>query len=258
MACCRHYLARCEAALPGDPAFSLARCENNADMVTNGELRLLRELAPRLQTVFDVGANAGDWTAQLLPLLPASARVHAFEPCQATCERFLGKGFPPRVRLHRLALSSAAGEAALHVFDASSTLNSLHNRRGLEGGWGIAPSAQDEAVALDTLDAFCARERIAGIDLLKLDTEGHEVDVLLGAKGALATGLVGRVQFEYGATYIDARRLLKDVFELLGPFGYAIHLVAPGGLVACPRYDQRLENFQQKAFVAFHPRCAPA
>jgi FkbM family methyltransferase len=224
--------------------------ENDIDMRTNGELRLLREVAPSLRVAFDVGANVGDWIERLLSVAPEISRVYAFEPSRSAYDRLSSRSFPSSVVSRQIGFSSNPGTATLHVFGEASGMNSLHDRRGLEDGWGIGPATSTEDVTLDTLDRFCESEKISAVDFLKIDTEGHEVDVLEGARESLSKGIFAMIQFEYGGTYIDSRRLLKDVFALFTPVNYTVFLVTPHGLVAYPRYDQRLENFQYKNFVA--------
>jgi len=236
--------------------------ENDIDMATNGEMRLLKEVAGNIRVAFDVGANVGDWTATLLSLSGADIRVHAFEPCPSARARLLERAFPSSVSVHPVGLSSTARQASMHVHGEARGTNSLYDRQGLEAGWGIESSGATEVVALETIDGFRREHRIERVDFVKIDTEGHEVDVLEGAGESLREGALRIVQFEYGGTYIDSRRLLKDVFDLTSPLDYTIFLVAPDGLVAYPRYDQRLENFQYKNFVLLHeeeiPRIASA
>ena len=150
----------------------------------------------------------------------------------------------------------------MHVYGDARGTNSLYDRQGLEDGWGMDSAGGKETVALETVDGFCREHGIGRVDFVKIDTEGHEVDVLEGARECLRNGALRMIQFEYGGTYIDSRRLLKDVFELTAPLDYTVFLIAPDGLIACPRYDQRLENFQYKNFVLLHeeevPRVASA
>jgi FkbM family methyltransferase len=240
-ACCRCYWDRCnEDPTPG---------EASGDMENNGELRLLRELAPQLRTVMDVGAHVGDWTSRLLSCAP-DAQVHAFEPSAQAWESLQIRRFPQNVMLHRMALSSTAGVGSLKVFADAPSWNTLHNRHGLEAGWGRAPATTSEDVRLDTLDAFCAEHSLDSVDLLKIDTEGHEVDVLLGSQTSLAAGIIRRVQFEYGGAYLDSRRQLRDAFELFSGLDYLLFRIVPDGLAACPVYDRRLENFRYNNYLA--------
>ena len=231
--------------------FETAGSEDNGDMTSNGELRLLKEVGNSIKVAFDVGANKGEWTANLLSVAPGVTCIHAFEPFRQSYDALSSRSFPKLVSLHRFGLSSRSGKAEIFSFEGRSALNSLHNRSGLENGWDIHPSSTTYEVDLQTIDEFRAEHGIAEVDFLKIDTEGHEVAVLEGAKSTLRENAVKIAQFEYGGAYIDSRTLLKDVFELVAPYNYKIFLINPNGLTAYPRYDQRLENFHYKNFVMF-------
>jgi FkbM family methyltransferase len=221
-------------------------------MRTNGELVILAALAPHLDVVFDVGAFVGDWSSQLLSLNPRISRIHAFEPFGPSYATLVSRNSSKALIPHRVALSSQPGKRTLAIFGIEPQMNSLHDRQGLQDGWGIEPAHVGEEVLLDTIDAFRERHEIPAIDLLKIDAEGHDVFVLEGAQRSLEGGAIKRIQFEYGASYIDSRRLLKDVFSLFAPLPYEMFLIAPDRLMHCPRYDQRLENFQYKNFLVLH------
>lgn len=66
----------------------------------------------------------------------------------------------------------------------------------------------------------------------------------------LDQGRIHQIQFEYGGTYIDARILLKDLFDFLIPYGYRLYKIYPNELRPIECYDQRLENFQYQNWVA--------
>ena len=238
---CRCY---CQHSIHGLSPFG-----SSCNMNSNGELRLIHELAQGFETVFDVGANVGDWT-QLLHALNPKITIHSFEPTSGAFSKLAACNFPNNVHLHHIGLSSAPGSAQVHLFGDASGMNSLHNRNGLEDSNGLSPATTTEQVQLTTLDRFCEENSVRSIDFLKIDTEGHEVDVLLGGRESFASGIIRYAQFEYGGTYIDSRRLLKDVFEFFSTLEYRIFLIIPNGLFACPRYDQRLENFLYNNFVA--------
>jgi len=92
---------------------------------------------------------------------------------------------------------------------------------------------------------------------MKVDVEGHELEVFKGAQGMLEKGAVKRIQFEYGGCNIDARMLLKDFFAFCAPYRYAFYKIYPHDLRHIPRYDQRLENFQYQNWVALAPGIDP-
>lgn len=228
---CRRYVNRCNG-------------ENNDDMRKNGELRWLQETLPACKTVFDVGANVGEWTKLALGINP-ELQVHCFEPSSPTYQRLQSRGFADKVFLNQLGLSATNGELTLHVFSDGAGTNSVYRRDGLNMN-----QAQTEQIRMETLDSYCKRMQVQEIDLLKIDVEGHELDVLKGAHEMLIKGRIHRIQFEYGGTYIDARILLKDMFDLLILYGYRLYKIYPNKLRSVERYAQQLENFQYQNWVA--------
>jgi FkbM family methyltransferase len=223
--------------------------DNNDDIHTNGELSFLKRVIPTSQVVFDVGANRGDWT-ELVLTINAAATVHCFEPSKPTFAMLSARGFPQNVVVNPFGLSSAAEEKLLYVFEDGSGNNSMYQRRGLEAVWNLKPSEATESIHLETLDRYCEANNVSHIDLLKIDVEGHELEVLRGAAATLARGEIAAVQFEYGGTNIDSGVLLKHLFEFLAPFGYRFYKLFPHEARHIAQYDQGLENFRYQNWVA--------
>src|SRR3972149_825611 len=136
--------------------------DNNGDMHKNGEMRWLREVIPQCATVFDVGANIGDWTDFALSINPL-LKVHCFEPCMATFQRLQKRIFGTGVVLNHAGLGAQIGDAKMHIFKECAGTNSLYRRHGLKSEQG-----QTETIRVDTLDDYCEREDIGQIDLLKI------------------------------------------------------------------------------------------
>lgn len=147
--------------------------------------------------------------------------------------------------LHWIGLSHKIGEANLHIFGDGEGTNSLYKKEGL-----VSSQGKEEKIRLDTLNHYCLDRGISHIDIPKLDVEGHELSVLKGGRRLLDEGRIRFVQFEYGGIYIDARVLLKDMFDILQKFGYQMHKIFYKELRPVVRYDQRLENFQYSNWVA--------
>lgn len=215
--------------------------ENNSCIETNGELHFMRNYLPQCGTVFDIGANIGQWTALALKINP-KAKIHCFEPSGNTFQRLLANHFPPNVVCNNFGMSSAPGEGELFVFNECSAMNSLYSREGLGH---FRPSTQcRERIALDTVDHYCLEHGIESIDLAKIDVEGHEIEVCKGMIRMLKSGRIGAIQLEYGGCNIDAGVLLKDIFRFFQGSDYCFYKVYPNGLRFVSCYDQRLENFQ--------------
>ena len=215
------------------------RAENNCDIDTNGEMRVLKDyLAGESPVVFDVGANQGDWTKTVLQINGHSI-VHAFEPSLKTFEILSANNFPENIHLNNLGLGSAVGSQEFFSYGDGSTVNSLYER-----GETVETKAIKETVNIGTLDNYCLDNQITKIDFLKIDVEGNELEVLKGAERLLKSGQVQAMQIEYGGTYIDAVILLKDVFDYLNGCGeylfYKIHF----NHLEEVSYHKDLENFQ--------------
>lgn len=222
--------------------------ENGFKFDQNGELQLLQAVAPQIETAFDVGMNLGEWTVDLLQLRP-DARVHGFEPSRTTFDRLTRHGFPPHVRLNHCGLSSQPGQATLHTFGDCAGTNSLYARTSACS----VDFAATETIQLGTLDSYCREHGVKQIDFLKIDVEGHELEVLRGAAALLAARAIHRIQFEYGQAWSESRSLLKDAFDLLQPYGYQLYKITPHGCLPLPAYRQNEENYALKNYLALAP-----
>ena len=224
----------------GRKLVNLYNGDNDCDFDTNGEATVARAVLPHCRVVFDAGANVGEWVAMALAIQP-DAQYHCFEPSGATFRRLSERALPPNVHRNQFGLGSQNEERKLFVFGEAVGSNSLYLRVGTSD-----QQRGEEAIVLRTLDDYCARESIAEIDFLKIDVEGHEVSVLQGASRMLGSRSIGVVQFEYGGSYIDARVLLKDVWELVAASGrdYSFYKIYPEGPRPVSEYRQTLETFQ--------------
>ena len=228
-------------------------------IASNGEALVQQALARHasgLTTVVDCGANTGQWSAALLsafarPGSRAALRLYCFEPSVPAFERLTANLAPhagPGVSIHpvRQALSRRAGDATLYVVHEAAGTNSLTR--------GAAPHRATEAVEATTLTAFARQSGIERIDLLKIDAEGHDFEVLAGARELIDAGAIDVIQFEYNQRWIYGGRFLRDVFLLLAETDYAIGKVTPRGVQWCAEYDGRLESFVQGNWLACVPR----
>ncbi len=222
------------------------------DPAVNGELALLDRMAKtwrgRPIVAFDVGASQGMWSSALLERAP-SATIYAFEPMPSAFAR-LSANLDGRVHLNACALGAAAGEAEMFAPPGGDQqlgeLASLHVRDLSNFDLAVETIG---SVTVQTLDDFCDENEIARIDLLKLDTEGHELAVLTGAERLLRARAIDAIQFEFGGANIDARVFLRDIVNLLRPTHDVYRLLRDG--VDPVQLNEREEIFTYANFVAF-------
>lgn len=140
--------------------------------------------------IFDVGANDGETVRSFLTAFPRG-RVVAFEPAQQ-CYTALKEMFTrePRVAVHNVALGSSRGTSQLNLY-AGSNMNSLLEieRRPVEAVKStfdkLGAKVGTAEVQVETIDGFCAQNGVAQVDVLKVDTQGFDMQVLNGAEERL-------------------------------------------------------------------------
>lgn len=170
-----------------------------------------------VETVFDIGANVGQ-SADSFPADFPGARIWSFEPSRSTFEqlqaRFKGQ---PRVSCFNYAMSDHAGTANMERTEASDL-----RRLVAEDG---QPEAV-ESVELITLDAFCAGQGVDRIDYLKIDTEGHELQVLAGAARMLDADAIAILELELGMNPDNRRHTrFEEAKSILEERGYRVFAI---------------------------------
>ena len=219
---------------------------------TNGELHSLKQLsrqwASQPVTLFDVGANVGEFTLEVLEVFQkTNFQLYAFEP-SGRASSLLKQRVPdlPHVHVVQKALGEQEGTANLYFPDEGSALASLHQR---DLRHVATEFNKKETVAVTTFDRFCDENNISYVHLLKIDVEGHELAVLKGAQRMIDRSAVEVIQFEFGGTSLDSRSYFKDFFLLLSP-KYRIYRILPKGLRELVKYSEKLEIFQSANYLA--------
>ena len=164
--------------------------------------------APR--SLLDIGAHLGGFTRMVRGVFPGCVAT-MIEPnphCHAALAAM-------DVELHRVAASDGAGEGQLHLSREwpQSTGSSLYRENTDFFRDEVLECATVPKVALD--DLFAGRR----FDLVKIDTQGSELDVLRGGRAVLAQAdyilvEVSLVEFNAGGAGAEA------VFAALAELGF--------------------------------------
>ena len=212
---------------------------------TSGENNVLVYVREHSETrplvVFDVGANKGQYTKNLLQFFQGeNINVHCFEPGHETFRILAGElGSNENVILNNFGLSNKKEDSTLYYDKAGSGLASLYKRQldyfniDFEG---------HEDIRLDTLDNYIKAKGITRIDLLKLDVEGNELNVLNGAVSSLSEGIIRSVQIEFGGCNLDSRTFIRDFWNILSK-DFIMYRILRDGLVKIKQYYETIEIF---------------
>jgi len=227
-------------------------CGIGGALSTSGEEHVLHLLARLMcsgapPTVFDVGANVGDYASAVLDLLKGHVSVFCFEPSPsafAQLAKLLSKH--KNVQLFNCGLGKSEGASILYSDCAGSGLSSLHKRRLDHFHRSMN---REERVQITTLDDFCSEHGVQHIHLLKLDVEGSELDVLAGAARMIGAGAIDLIQFEFGGCNIDSRTYFQDFYYLLNT-DFNLFRILPSGLAAVKGYRESYEVFLTTNYLA--------
>ncbi len=210
----------------------------------NGESWLIQRTAClNFQTIFDVGANVGEWATDALQHHP-QARLHCFEIVPSTFEilRETLAPFANRTVLNAFGLSDQAAEVKIFINPESSLVSSLY-------AFGSGDRRMTVQGRLHSGSDYVREQRISHIDYLKIDVEGAEALVLKGLAPELQAGRIRLLHFEYNRGALESRFLLKDFYALLEPVGYCLGKLYPDG-VLFQDYRWEMEDFMGPNYVA--------
>lgn len=211
---------------------------NSADARNNGEDKFLKKhLSSKPNAiVFDVGANVGNYSREILKVAP-KAKIYAFEPHPKNFEKLKiiekeveNKNF----KAFHCACGDEQGELELHDYahmEGSShaslykgVIEEIHKKKSIS-----------ILVKLIKLDDFIKEHGIEHIDLLKIDTEGHELAVLRGMINFIGQAKIEAVHFEFNSMNVLSRSFFRDFYQILE--GYTFYRLLPKGWIQIKNYD---------------------
>lgn len=164
------------------------------------------------KVIVDVGANVGAYSTLLLEA--TSATVVAIEPNPHCFEKL--QSLPNRVITVNAAVSDVEGSATLSmrsVYDEKASLDKSFGQ------------GEQVSVIVRRLDNLLKEKGFSNVDFVKIDTEGHEREVLLSL-GSLRPTII---QFEFNIHHLDRGHTLFSLTEILK--GYDFYRLIPHGML---------------------------
>lgn len=214
---------------------------------TNGESFVIKSIISSLDSnsqVFDVGANHGQWSKEFRTYSPDPI-LHVFEISPINYEK-LNKNLNAgtKTKIVNLGMSSSSGR-----------IDFYHNKSNPSNSKFIKDESLPEdgivhmKVDVTSIDEYCDLNKIDHISFLKIDTEGMDYDVLLGASKMLINNRIDMIQFEYGRSSVDTGHLLKNHFELLHSYGYKVGKIYPN-YIDFKSFERDMEDFIGPNYLA--------
>ncbi len=189
------------------------------------------------QTAIDVGANLGYFTAVLAQCVGPAGRVWSFEPVPETFELLTlctALNDYAQVTPIRAALGVEDGEVEITYDRRHSGIATMHPDQ---------VAGDTHRVEIRSLDALVSTGEVRRPDLIKVDVEGHELDVLRGARQTIAEASP-TIVFELNErTARAAGWTLAELAKLLLSLGdYSFFLIDDDGRHPLDPFSFRLER----------------
>jgi FkbM family methyltransferase len=208
-----------------------------------GALQQVAQIAPKINTVLDVGAAHGDWSVRCAEILPG-ARYALFEPLVEYRQQLdVALTRIPSGDIYFTGLGRESGERLMHVHpDLVGSSFYLEDEKSDVNG-------SERTVAINTLDNACGTYSLNPPYLLKADVQGAELDVLAGGITTLKSCEFVVLETSFFEFY-ENRVTVIDVIEFMADAGFALYDIF--GLSHRP-----LDNALAQADLCFVPRDGP-
>ena len=171
--------------------FILSRLIDFIDQYYHQKIILKKLKKLKLEIIFDIGAHKGEFAKSVLNI-KTTKKIYAFEPQKEIFNEYskiLNKN--RKIKYINFALSDVSGKRRIQINKKTSTstfskININSNwfkiKNLLLGSYYKSSFLKNEYVKTSTGDKFIKLFKLKYIDLLKIDTEGHEYSVLKGFK----------------------------------------------------------------------------
>lgn len=201
----------------------------------SGERSFLKMYLPGKKGVLiDVGANEGCYSKEALEFNPELS-VYAIEPHPATFKLLCAALNGENIVIINKGLSGKAGILKLYDYadrDGSSHASFFEDVITEIHGAGLAVAHE---VEVTTLDEIVAKNGIGEIALLKIDTEGNELEVLRGGVETLSNRKIKAIHFEFNEMNVSSKVFFRDFWKMLS--GYKFYRLLPNEMLELKNYS---------------------
>ena len=178
---------------------------NDCNSKTNGEEKFFLNIKDNINVIFDVGCRSDS------EFIYFSGEVHYFDPVNEFIEQLKTKTILNKSSYFN---NFGLGEENTQLYyypnyqSFYDRINSCH----------VSDDSNKFLLYIKKGKDYVINNNIKNIDFLKIDTEGYELNVLLGFEDFLEN--IKIIQFEYGGTFLDNNKKLIDVINYLEEKGF--------------------------------------
>ena len=187
-------------------------------------------------TIFDVGSNEGESIDFFLNLFD-NPKIYSFEPETKSYQKLLNKYKKNKaINLFKFAFGNKKEELKLkiNVKSSTSTLSKINTKSKYYHLKSLILNRSknniflgEEKVKVKKIDDFFYQKKIKTIHILKIDTEGFELNVIRGAKKALKKTKIIIIEFQLNDMYLNYNPKKIDDFLINNNFTLVAALKFP-------------------------------
>jgi FkbM family methyltransferase len=191
-------------------------------------------------TVLDIGANLGTFCVPLAKKVPKH-KYHAFEPQRIIHYQLCANTFInglDNVHCHNFGLSDKEERLMLTIPDYASEGNigafSI-DKEVRENEYECTTEGRKEPMVVFTLDSGAHKN----VRLIKIDVEGHELEVIKGGIKTIKANNYPPIIFEAWTWKPWYQEKRKSLLEYLEGHGYEIQQLGENNLAQHPKYKDK-------------------
>jgi FkbM family methyltransferase len=201
----------------------------------NKEEIYIRSLSFTNKTVYDIGANFGEFTLFLAKATAPNGLVVSFDPLQQNCAAIadnLALNNLHNVKIIQKGIGSHK-ESKVFMVDPDATQQASFNeeiKKSIQGKSHVL----EILFEIDSLDSIITDQKLPIPDFVKIDVEGFEFEVLQGMTNTLQKNKPQLLIENHGSDDFHKKKNIADIINFLKPIGYEIKhieseiIVGPG------------------------------
>ena len=181
-----------------------------------GTNKVLAKYIKKGDVVIEAGANLGSETL-LLSKMVGNGRVYGFEPNPYTFERLsinVAINNLENVKVFDIAMGESDGNISFNIYPKGFC------NPGMSSKYMETSLTRKIDVVQKTLDTFVKEQNIETVNFLKMDIQGAEMDLLMGASATISK--------HKPTIFLEALILFNDtraLYEKFKEYGYNVYLI---------------------------------
>ena len=183
-----------------------------------------------IRIVLDIGAHKGEFLNHIKKI-KSIRKVYSLEPQKNIFNELLKEIDNKKFFAYNIAISNNNGKQKMQIndFSMTSTLSKLNEKSKYYKIKNLIignKKKKFEFIKTEKLDFFTKKRKLKNIDLLKIDTEGHELNVVKSGLKTLKKTKYLLVEFRQNDLYLNYsssllhKMITKNNFELVKNFKF--------------------------------------